>query len=58
MRLYVVVTNDTYELPVALGSSYKELEVITGIKKSTINKSVMRGNTINDRKWKCIKVDV
>lgn len=50
MRLYLCVTRDRYELPVAVADSAKELAAMVGIRNTTINESLSRVRA-GDRKW-------
>ena len=42
MTLYVAVTNDQYELPIAVAETQTELAVMVGVNISTICKQIKR----------------
>ena len=42
MVLYVAVTNDRYELPIAVAETQTELAIIVGVDKSTICRQIKR----------------
>ena len=44
MKLYVYVTRDKYELPLAVGDSKSELARILGLKRNTVCESMSRYN--------------
>ena len=42
MTLYVAVTNDRYELPIAVAETQTELAIMVGVDISTISKQIKR----------------
>ena len=43
MKVYMKVTKDEYELPLAIADSLKELSLLTGTKISVIKSSISHG---------------
>ena len=56
MTVYMEVTTDKYELPVAMADSARELSRMTGAPISTIYKSVSRIKSGEHRRGRFIKV--
>ena len=57
MTVYMEVTKDKYELPLALADSARELSRMTGATKSTIYKSVSRIKTGKHKQGRFVKVE-
>ena len=57
MVLWLKVTNDKYELPMAVAESSKELEQMLGLSKRTVSKQV-RNAERTKRKCQYIKIEV
>lgn len=58
MVIWMEVTKDRYELPVAVADSAKELAAIVGVKKQSICKSVMQARRNKVRQIRFVKVVV
>lgn len=43
MKLYMKVTKDKYELPLAVADSAKELAAMVGTKENTVNSCISKG---------------
>ena len=57
MRLYLEVTRDRYELPVAVADSVTELARRRHVNTSTVSRSLSRGKK-SDRRHKYISVEI
>ena len=57
MTVYMEVTQDSLELPVALADSPRELSRMTGATISTIYKSVSRIRTGEHKRGRFVKVE-
>lgn len=57
MVLFMEVTKDEYELPLAVAYSVRELAELRGMKENTIRNAMHRAR-INGRKCRFIKVEV
>ena len=55
MKLYVCVTKDKYELPLAVADSVRELAQLRGIKTKTITETLSRVKH-GSRGWSSYKV--
>lgn len=56
--VYMLVTNDKYELPVAIHHSVRELAKGMQMGYSSIYKSMVEDRACAHGKYKCIKVDL
>ena len=55
MILWIKVTNDEYELPVAVADSLEELAQMCGIKKESIIQMLSRVKHHKYLKWSCYR---
>ncbi len=53
MKLYMKVTKDKYELPLAVADSAKELAAMVGTKENTVNSCISKGY----KAWKKVIVE-
>lgn len=57
-NIYMAVTTDKYELPLALETSYEELSKITGVSVNSIKYSIYKHLSGRHRGIKFIKVKI
>ena len=65
MMVYVAVTPDRYELPIAIGDTALELAQMLGITRQAVFKTIWRhaekekaGKRVKPSKWRIYKVDI
>lgn len=58
MTLYMEVTDDEYELPVAVADSARELSRMRGVDKHTVSSAIWRKNKRGFKFCKYVKVVV
>ena len=56
MHVYMLVSNDKYELPICMADTQRELAEMIGVKEDTI-RSVMSRCRKNGRKCRYVRVD-
>lgn len=58
-KIWMEVTSDKYELPVAIADSAAELAKMCGVKSSTVKTSVCHYNKhrLKKCKWRCVHID-
>lgn len=55
---YMLVTNDKYELPVAVNPSIRQLAQDMGLGYSNLYRALNEGRACINNKYKCIKIDL
>lgn len=56
--MYMAVTTDKYELPIAIGDTAKELGKLLGVSANLIHSSISKNQTGKIRKMRFVKVDI
>ena len=56
--LYMTVTADKFELPLAIEPKLKDLSKSTGIKYHTLRNSFYKNSRIRNTNCKCVKVEI
>ena len=55
--MYMAVTTDEYELPLATGDTARELGKLVGVSANLIHSSISKKQTGTTRKMRFVKVD-
>lgn len=55
--MYMAVTTDKYELPIAIGDTARELSKLVDVSENVIYSSISKNLSGKNRKMKFIKVD-
>ena len=58
MKLYLAVTNDEYEMPIAVCDNATDLAKACGVSKGTIFSEISRNNTSAKAKRKYLRIEV
>lgn len=56
--MYMAVTTDKFELPLAIGDTASELGMLVGVSANLIHSSISKGQSGKTRKMKFVKVDI
>lgn len=55
--MYMAVTTDEYELPLAIGDTARELGKLVGVSANLIHSSISKNQTGKSRKMRFVKVE-
>lgn len=58
MKLYLQVTKDKYELPLAVAETGAELARMIGVNANTIHSTICKTNQVGDRRCSYVAVEV
>jgi len=58
MKIYMRVSDDDYEFPVAWGETYRELADALGLSRDTVKNSFVRLRSGRTKKSKYVEVDI
>lgn len=55
--MYMAVTTDEYELPLAIGDTARELGELVGVSANLIHSTISKNQTGKNRKMRFVKVE-